>query len=73
MALKGSFSKKVNSHWRVRGEWRGTQSDSGNYTDITFDVYWESIDSYGTTYSVNRSQGAPQSQARGKLSPPQPS
>jgi hypothetical protein len=51
MALSGTFTKNVNSHWRVRVSWSGSQSISGNYTDITMNVYWEGTDSYGTTYS----------------------
>jgi hypothetical protein len=51
MALSGTFTKNVNSHWRVRVTWSGSQSVSGNYTDITMYTYWEGTDSYGTTYS----------------------
>jgi hypothetical protein len=57
MALSGSFSKNVNTHWRVRATWSGSQSISGNYTDITLRVYWESTDSYGTTYTSATKSG----------------
>ena len=58
MALSGSFSKSVSSHWRVRCTWSGKQSISGNYTDITLKVYWESTDGYGTTYTSDTKQGS---------------
>ncbi|WP_348659115.1 DUF859 family phage minor structural protein [Heyndrickxia faecalis] len=58
MALSGSFSKGVSSHWRVRCTWSGKQSISGNYTDITLKVYWESTDGYGTTYTSATKDGS---------------
>ena len=51
MALSGSFYTNVEDHWRVYCSWTGSQSISGNYTDITLKVYWQSTDSYGTTYT----------------------
>ncbi|MGG3561645.1 DUF859 family phage minor structural protein [Neobacillus rhizosphaerae] len=58
MALSGSFSKTVDSHWRIRCTWSGSQSVSGNYTDVTLKVYWESTDSYGTTYTSTTKSGS---------------
>ncbi|UKL30016.1 putative minor structural protein [Bacillus phage PK2] len=57
MALSGSFHRNINTHWRVRATWSGSQSISGNYTDITLKVYWESTDSYGTTYTSTTKTG----------------
>ncbi|MEH7116915.1 DUF859 family phage minor structural protein [Neobacillus vireti] len=57
MALSGSFYTNVNSHWRVRCTWSGTQSITGNYTDVTLKTYWESTDSYGTTYTTATKNG----------------
>lgn len=53
-----SFSKEVNSHWRVRGVWTSTPNTAGNYSDVTLRVYWESTDSYGTTYSSQSKSGS---------------
>lgn len=39
MALKGSFSKLVSGNFGLICEWNGVQSQSGNYTKITLDVY----------------------------------
>lgn len=58
MALSGSFYKNVGSYWRVRVTWSGSQSVSGNYTDITMRVYWESTGSAGTTYTSSTKSGS---------------
>ena len=58
MALSGSFYTNVNSHWRLSIEWTGSQSISGNYTDITAKMYWQGLDQYGTTYSTVTKDGA---------------
>src|SRR5690606_23551852 len=58
MALSGSFYKNVGSHWRVYCTWSGSQSISGNYTNITLKVYWESTDSYGTTHTTDTKSGS---------------
>lgn len=58
MALSGSFYKNVASRWRVYVSWSGSQSISGNYTDITMKVYWQSLDSYGTTYTSTTKSGS---------------
>jgi Siphovirus protein of unknown function (DUF859) len=51
MALSGSFYKNVGSHWRLQVEWSGSQSISGNYTNITAKMYWIARDGYGAVYS----------------------
>jgi cytoskeletal protein CcmA (bactofilin family) len=57
MALSGSFYTNVGSHWRVYVSWSGSQSISGNYTDITMNVYWQGTTQYGTTYSSATKSG----------------
>ncbi|MCY9324083.1 hypothetical protein [Bacillus haynesii] len=51
MALSGSYYKNVGSHWRLQLEWSGSQSITGNYTDITAKMYWIARDGYGAVYS----------------------
>jgi hypothetical protein len=58
MALSGSFYTNVGSHWRVYCSWSATQSISGNYSDVTLNVYWQGTDQYGTTYSSTSKNGA---------------
>jgi hypothetical protein len=58
MALSGSFYKNVSSHWRLYATWSGSQSVSGNYTNITLRLYWQGLDQYGTTYSTAYKDGA---------------
>jgi hypothetical protein len=57
MALSGSFYTNVGSHWRLQLEWSGTQSVSGNYTDVTAKLYWIALDSYGAIYSSATKDG----------------
>ena len=51
MALSGSFYTNVNDHWRLQLEWSGSQSTSGNYTNITAKLYWIARDGYGAVRS----------------------
>lgn len=51
MALSGSFYSNVGSHWRLQIEWSGSQSISGNYTNITAKMYWIGLDKYSAVYS----------------------
>ena len=51
MALSGSFYTNVGSHWRLQLEWTGSQSISGNYTDVTAKLYWMALDGYGAVSS----------------------
>jgi hypothetical protein len=57
MARSGSFSRNVNDHWRVRCTWEASQNVGGNYSDVTLRVYWESTDSYGSTYTSASKSG----------------
>jgi hypothetical protein len=57
MARSGSFSRNVNDHWRVRCTWEASQNVGGNYSDVTLRVYWESTDSYGSTYTSATKSG----------------
>lgn len=56
MALSGSFSNSVvNGHYVLRVEWSASQSISGNYSDITVRVYFDtnyrlSVSSRGDAY-----------------------
>lgn len=58
MALSGSFYKNVGSHWRVYCTWSGSQSISGNYTNITLKTYWEARDRYGAVRSSASKSGS---------------
>jgi hypothetical protein len=58
MALSGSFYKNVSSHWRLYASWTGSQSISGNYTNITLRLYWQGLDQYGTTYTSATKYGS---------------
>ncbi|MEC1440575.1 DUF859 family phage minor structural protein [Bacillus sonorensis] len=51
MALSGTIYTNVGSHWRLQLEWTGSQSTSGNYTDVTAKLYWIARDSYGAVDS----------------------
>lgn len=51
MALSGTIYKNVGAHWRLQLEWTGTQSISGNYTDVTAKLYWMALDGYGAVNS----------------------
>jgi hypothetical protein len=54
MALSGTITKAVGSWWRLRLVWSGSQSTSGNYTDITMRVYWEATASYPVNASSTK-------------------
>ncbi len=58
MALSGSFYQNVGSRHRVYCTWTGTQSITGNYTDITLDVYWQNTDNYGAINSSATKTGS---------------
>jgi hypothetical protein len=58
MALSGVAYENVGSHWRLSVEWTGSQSISGNYTDITARMYWEATDQYGYVYSSASKDGS---------------
>ena len=51
MALSGSMSTIVQTHWKLSIEWTATQSITNNTSTITAKMYWESLDSYGAVYS----------------------
>lgn len=57
MALSGTHAKNVGKHWRLSIEWSGSQSVTGNYTDVTFRMYWEATSSYGAVYSSATKSG----------------
>jgi hypothetical protein len=40
----GTFTKTIATHYRIKGVWSSKSNTSGNYSDVTLNVYWESID-----------------------------
>lgn len=40
--------------WRLRLEWTGSQSTSGNYTDVTAKLYWEALGNYPVQSSATK-------------------
>ncbi|GEM_PF-4427887 len=58
MANSGSFTREVDTYWRIVAEWVATQNPSANTSTIVTKVYWQSISSNGsiassTTKTVN--------------------
>lgn len=51
MALSGSWYVNVGSHWRLQMQWSASQSQSGNYSNVTARLYWIARDSYGAVNS----------------------
>lgn len=58
MALSGTISKTVHTHWRLSIDWSATQSVSNNSSTITAKMYWEAVDGYGAVYSDATKDGA---------------
>lgn len=53
MALSGTiYGSTVGGGYRLEIDWSGTQSTSGNYTDVTAKVYWHSL---GSGYTISSS------------------
>ncbi|AYJ75174.1 putative minor structural protein [Bacillus phage BSP36] len=48
MALSGSISSTVHTHWKLVLEWSATQNVSDNSSTVTAKLYWQA-DSYGKT------------------------
>ncbi|UPI13336.1 hypothetical protein [Bacillus phage SBSphiJ7] len=51
MALSGTISTSVRTHWKLSVSWSATQSISNNTSTITAKMYWEAVDGYGAIYS----------------------
>lgn len=51
MALSGSITKNVGSHWRLSISWTATQDIAANTSTVTAKMYWQALDSYGAIYS----------------------
>lgn len=47
MALSGTISTSVRTHWKLSVSWSATQSISNNTSTITAKMYWEAVDGYG--------------------------
>lgn len=47
MALSGTISTSVRTHWKLSVSWSATQSVSNNTSTITAKMYWEAVDGYG--------------------------
>ena len=50
MALSGSMRSNIGDHWYLQLEWTGSQSITGNYTDVTARLYFGG-DQYGDTHT----------------------
>jgi len=51
MALSGSISKNVGSHWQLKLSWTATQDIDANTSRVTAKMYWIAKDSYGAISS----------------------
>lgn len=58
MALSGTFYKNVGVRHRVYCIWSGVQSITGNYTDVTLEVYWQNTDNNGAINSSATKTGS---------------
>ncbi|QZA69684.1 tail fiber protein [Bacillus phage 035JT004] len=58
MALSGTISTTIRTHWRLSLSWSATQSVSNNTSTVTAKMYWESVDSYGAVYSNVKKYGS---------------
>lgn len=57
MALSGSATKAIGSHWFLDLDWSATQSIATNKSTITVNLYWR-CDSYGSVSSSDTKNGS---------------